>query len=147
MIYEPIKTRLTLHITKEFELTTLRESEIEMNYFGGSAVVNPRAPSRGIRLADVVRQILDARPRSGDDAFQEFQHRFSSGDTPPAVYRRRSIWRFVAGRKEGGSGKTSTRKRSVEISGNICLIQCFAIDGGSLIFHFIEIIIYNNFIT
>nr|GMD57699.1 hypothetical protein Iba_chr11eCG15280 [Ipomoea batatas]GME02147.1 hypothetical protein Iba_scaffold1680925CG0010 [Ipomoea batatas] len=80
-----------------------------MNYFGGSAVVNPRAPSRGIRLADVVWQILDARPRSGDDAFQEFQHRLSSGNTPPAVYRRRSIWRFGAGRREGGSGKTSMR--------------------------------------
>lgn len=49
-----------------------------------------------IRLADVVWQILDARPRSGDDAFQEFQHRLSSGNMPPAVYRRRSIWRFGA---------------------------------------------------
>lgn len=36
--------------------------------------MGPGAPSGGVRVADVVRQILDARTRSAHHSFQEFEH-------------------------------------------------------------------------
>ena len=45
---------------------------------GSAAKVNPRTPSRGIRFADVVRQIFRACTRSDHHSFQEFQHLFST---------------------------------------------------------------------
>ena len=46
-----------------------RESWI---YLGGAAMVSPGAPSGGVRVADVVGQVIGAGTRSGDDALQEF---------------------------------------------------------------------------
>ena len=43
-------------------------------YLGGTAVMNPGAPSRRVRFADVVREILEACSRSTHNFFQEFEH-------------------------------------------------------------------------
>jgi hypothetical protein len=41
---------------------------------GGGTEVSPGAPSRGIRVADVVGQIFDSRARSTHYSLQELQH-------------------------------------------------------------------------
>ena len=41
-------------------------------YLGSAAMVSPGAPSGGVRVADVVGQVIGAGTRSSDDALQEF---------------------------------------------------------------------------
>lgn len=52
-----------------------REREMRLD-LGGATKVIPGAPSRRVRITDVVRQILEPRPRSTHHSFQKLEHLF-----------------------------------------------------------------------